>query len=391
MLKIIPVVGFRRTGKTFLLLNTAKRVGKEVSVYIDFEDERIPKRSETLTELSKVIRELYGDRRLYLLLDEIHEIPEWSRWVRRILDSRNYQIILSGSSSKLSSKELPTELRGRSIPIELYPLSFREFIDFKNEKVENLSESLTLNLLREYIEFGGLPEIVLSEKSRKFFILDEYFKTFLTRDIFDRYKIRNRSAMTDLIRLLLNSTYTTITRNFETLKSIGHKIGKETVANYFNYLKSSFFLNFLEIFSPKVKESIKAPKKVMVVDNFFIKRFSSRFSENWGRLMENIVHLRLRRMRKNNPQIEIFYWKDYQQNEVDFVIKEGLNITRLIQVTFASSLDEIDRREIKALVKASSTLKCRNLLTITWDLEDRLKVGNEIIEFIPLFKWLLTT
>ncbi|MGB9728087.1 MAG: AAA family ATPase, partial [Nitrososphaeria archaeon] len=151
---------------------------KECGVSLFPQAPSFAKKMETLTEMSKIVKEMYGRRKLYLLLDEIHEIPGWSRWVRRMLDTRNYQIILSGSSSKLSLKELPTELRGRSIPIELYPLSFKEFIKFKKEEVENLSEELILNLVREYLEFGGLPEIVLSEKSRKFLILDEYFKTF---------------------------------------------------------------------------------------------------------------------------------------------------------------------------------------------------------------------
>ncbi|MEM1554905.1 MAG: ATP-binding protein [Thermoproteota archaeon] len=390
VIKAIPIVGFRRTGKTFLLLNVAKKVGKENSVYIDFEDERIPRRSEVLTELSRIVKEEYGRKRLFLLLDEVHEIPEWSKWVRRMLDTGSYQIILSGSSSKLSLKELPTELRGRSLPIEMYPLSFREFLSFKNESVENLSEGLILNLLKEYLEFGGLPEIVLSERSKKFMIIDEYFKTFLTRDVFERYGIRNRSVMVDLIRLLLNSTYTTFSKSFETLKSLGHKVGKETVANYFQYLESSFFISLLEVCSTKIKESIKAPKKVFIIDNFFIKRFS-RFSENTGRLMENLVFLQIKRMKKSNPMIEAFYWKDYQQNEVDFVLKDGLKIKQLMQVTYASGRDEIEKREIRALTKAAEQLRCRDLLIITWDFEDELKANDEVVRCIPLWKWLLSS
>ncbi len=272
----------------------------------------------------------------------------------------------------------------------MYPLSFKEFIYFKNEKLENLSEGLILNLAREYLEYGGLPEIVLSEKSRKFPVTDEYFKTFLTRDIFERYGIRNRSVMVDLIRLLLNSPYATFSKSFETLKSLGHKVGKETVANYFQYLEPSFFINLIEVCSPKVKESIRASKKVSVIDNFFIKRFS-RFSENLGRLMGNLVFLQAKRMRKSNPMLEAFYWKDYQQNEVDLVLKDGLRIKQLIQVTYASGRDEIERRETRALTKAAEQLKCKDLLMITWDLEDELKANNEIIKCTPLWKWLLAS
>ncbi|MEM5831299.1 MAG: ATP-binding protein, partial [Candidatus Aenigmatarchaeota archaeon] len=348
----IPIIGFRRVGKTFLLLNVAKKIGKENTIYIDFEDERLPRKTEVLTYFSDVIKEIYGKKKLILLLDEIQNIPNWSKWVRRMLDSFNYQIILSGSSSKLSSKEIPTELRGRCITFELYPLSFLEFLRFKGENINELTDALKLNLLREYIIFGGLPEVVLSEEAKKYLLIEEYYKTFLVRDIFERYNIRNKELMRDLIRLLLNSTYITITKVFNTLKSIGHKVGKETIANYFYYLENSFFIEFLEIFSPKIKNSLKAPRKIMLIDNFFIKRFS-RFSENMGRLMENCVFLQLKRKISENPLAEIYYFKDYQQNEVDFVIKEGLNIKQLIQVTYASNKDEIEKREIKALLKAS--------------------------------------
>jgi predicted AAA+ superfamily ATPase len=387
--KAIPIVGFRRTGKTFLLLNVAKELGKENTIYIDFEDERIPQKAETLTSFSEIIKEMYGRKKLILLLDEIQNIPNWSRWVRRMLDSFNYQIILSGSSSKLSSKEIPTELRGRCISLEIYPLSFSEFLRFKNEDIEKLTDSLKLNLLREYMNFGGLPEVVLSEEAKKYLLIEEYFKTFLVRDIFERYKIRNKELMRELIRLLLNSSYVTITKVFDTLKSMGHKIGKGTLANYFYYLRTSLFVDFLEIISPKIKNSLKAPRKVMFIDNFFIKRFSSKFSENIGRLMENCVFIELKRMMSENHLLEIFYWKDYQQHEVDFVIKEGLKIKQLIQVTYATSKDEIEKREIRALLKASQLLNCKNLLIITWDYEDEMKTNNRKIVFKPLWKWLL--
>ncbi|MEM7825950.1 MAG: AAA family ATPase, partial [Candidatus Aenigmatarchaeota archaeon] len=183
VIKTIPIIGFRRTGKTFLLFWIAKKMKKEETLYINFEDERIPQDIKTLTYLSEVLKEEYGRKRLILLLDEIQNIPNWSKWVRRILDIRNYQIFISGSSSKLSSKELPTELRGRCLTIELYPLSFKEFLKFRNEELEKLSKPLILNLLNEYINFGGLPEIVLSEKGKKYLLLEEYFKTFLIRDI----------------------------------------------------------------------------------------------------------------------------------------------------------------------------------------------------------------
>ncbi|MBU5678372.1 MAG: ATP-binding protein [Candidatus Aenigmarchaeota archaeon] len=389
VIKTIPIIGFRRTGKTFLLFWIAKKMKKEETLYINFEDERIPQDIKTLTYLSEVLKEEYGRKRLILLLDEIQNIPNWSKWVRRILDTRNYQIFISGSSSKLSSKEIPTELRGRCLTIELYPLSFKEFLKFRNEELEKLSEPLILNLLNEYINFGGLPEIVLSEKGKKYLLIEEYFKTFLIRDILERYRIRNRELVRELVRILLNSTYITISSLYNTFQSLGYKIGKSTLANYIYYLETSLFAYFVEIFSPKIKYRLKAPRKVMLVDTFFIKKYS-RFSENIGRSMENSVFLELKRRQATNALLEIFYWKDYQQNEVDFVLKEGLRVKQLIQVTYASAKDEIEKRELKALLKASKELKCKDLLVITWDYEDDLKINGKKIKCSPLWKWLLT-
>jgi len=391
VLKAIPIVGFRRTGKTFLLLNVAKKLGKEKTVYIDFEDERIPQKTEFLSTLSETLKELYREKGLVLLLDEIQNIPNWSKWVRRMLDTLNYRIILTGSSSKLSSKEIPTELRGRCLTLELYPLSFREFLRFKGEDPQRLTGSLRLSFLREYLQFGGLPEIVLCDEAKKYLLIDEYLKTFLTRDVFERYRIRNRELIREIIRLLLNSTYVTISKISDVLKSAGHKIGKETVANYLYYLNCSLFVDFVELLSPKIKNSLKAPRKVMIVDNFFVKRFSSTFSENWGRLMENCVFLELKRRASESPFLRIFYWKDYQQHEVDLVLKEGLDVKQLIQVTYASGRDEIERRELRALQKASKLLKCKDLLVITWDYKGGEEIEGTEIKFVPLVEWLLET
>jgi predicted AAA+ superfamily ATPase len=117
---------------------------------------------------------------------------------------------------------------------------------------------------------------------------------------------------------------------------------------------------------------------------------SFKASEDFGRLIENLVAIELMRRKsywfKNQ---EVYYWKDYQQNEVDFVVKEGEMIKQLIQVTYASNKDEIEIREIKGLLKASALLDCNNLLVITWDYEDETTVENRKIVFKPLWKWLL--
>ncbi len=386
--KVVSVVGFRRVGKTYLLFDFIQAKGKSNCIYINFEDERIPEDSKVLTYLSQVIEEFASDKKLILLLDEIQNIPLWSKWIRRMLDTYKYTIFISGSSSKLSSKEISTELRGRSLTVELYPLSFKEFLTFKNQSnLELISENRILSFLREYLEFGGFPEITLVEKGKKYLLIEEYFQTFLMRDIFERYKIRQRQALKEIIRLLLNSTYFTISKITNTLKSAGFKIGKATVANYINYLKESLFIYPVEIFSYKVKDQIQYPKKIYFVDTFFINRFSTKFSHNLGRLMENCVAIELFRRKFKNPFIEIYYWKDYREREVDFIVKNEKDL-ELIQVTYASG-GEVEEREITSLIRASKELNSDNLLIITWDYEAEDEFKGKKIKFIPLWKWLL--
>src|SRR3990170_2653903 len=188
--KIITVVGFRRVGKTFTLLDFARKYGKEKCVYINFEDERLPKKTEVLSALSDLLTELKANQPFVLLMDEIQEIPDWSLWARRINETTQHRLILSGSSSKLSSREIPTELRGQTITIPMFPLNWNEFLSFREADASTLPHAHLLNLLREYLQFGGLPEIVLAKEGSRPLILTDYLSSFVDRDIVERYKLR---------------------------------------------------------------------------------------------------------------------------------------------------------------------------------------------------------
>ena len=172
--KIVSVVGFRRVGKTFTLLDFAQKYGKDKCVYINFEDERVPKKTEVLSSLVDLLIELKGNQPFVFLMDEIQEIPQWSMWARRINETTQHRLILSGSSSKLSSREIPTELRGQTITIPMFPLNWNEFLRFRGSDINSLSHAHILNLLREYLTFGGLPEIVLAQEGLRPLILADY-------------------------------------------------------------------------------------------------------------------------------------------------------------------------------------------------------------------------
>ncbi len=400
--KIIAVTGFRRVGKTYLVFDLVKKILKEKSrkqvVYINFEDERIPQKIEFLTQLLPAIKETFGGLPEFLFLDEVQNIPDWSKWLRRVYDKEDMKIFITGSSSKMSSREIPTELRGRCLEIKVYPLSFREFLLFKNINIDykNIAylenqKAKAVYALEEYLFWGGMPEIALADESKKKEILQQYFSSVLRRDVVERYKIKNEEALKAMLSLLLNSTIFSISRLQQNLKSANLKIGKTTLAHYFNYLENSYFLNSVPIFSYKIKDQLQYPRKVYFIDNGFINVLSLKFSKNYGRLFENSAFIQLKR---KFPEIEIFYWKDRYQKEVDFVLKENLKIKTLIQVCYDLSDFNTKEREINALIKASHELKCNDLLIITNNHEGEEEISDrnnkkKKIKFIPLFKFLL--
>jgi predicted AAA+ superfamily ATPase len=381
--KVISVVGFRRTGKTFILLDLAQKLGKENCLYLSFEDERLPRETEVLTELVNVAGEIYGrGRRISLLVDEIQEVPQWSRWARRVCEGTNYQVVISGSSSKLSYSGIPTELRGRSISVMVYPLSYSEFLSWKGREAN-------ISLLTEYTTYGGFPAIVRAEEGNKPYLFDQYYQTFLLRDIYELHRPRQKAAVRDLIRLLVNSSYFTFGRLQKSLSLAGYKIGTTTVGNYLSWLTDSYFLCPLEAFRPKVKTRLQLPKKPIFADLYILNRLNETLSPNLGRRLELAVAQKLFQQKDLNANMEVYYWKGEGETEVDFVVTNGLTVERLIQVCHLSNLLELPPREIASLVKAAKQLDCRNLTLITWDYTGEIKEKGFTINCLPLGEFLL--
>lgn len=404
--KIITFTGVRRSGKTYTMFQLIKQLSKHIPqeriFYVNFEDERIEKTKEALTGTIPALLKLYGNgkKNYFLFLDEIQIMPEWSRWLRRVYDTyRNISFFVSGSSSKLSSREIPTELRGRSLNFEVFPLSLKEFLKFKNIELERHFEHSERKLselkraLTEYLEHGGFPEVVLEDSVlQKKRIVQEYFKTIISRDIAERHRVKKIYLLRDFLRLLLNTTNFSINKTVNVLHSQGKSVGKGTLINYTNYVEESYFCFFVPIFSYKIKEQLRYPQKVYFADNSFITNISFKFSKDYGRLYENTVALQLKRMQTKNPLLEFYYWRD-KTKEVDFVVKAGPSIKWLMQV--CCDIDDYDtkKRETDALIAASKELKCKNLFVITQDYEaeEEVKRGGlkRKIKFIPLWKWLI--
>jgi len=369
------ITGARRCGKSIFafMLGRDEKFG-----YVNFEDERLSMEGRELNRVLEAIYALKGDVNL-LIFDEIQNVEGWEKFVSRLLPTK--KVIITGSNARLLSKELVTFLTGRHVDSTLFPFSFREFLRF-NEFEPNIyltkDIAIVKEYLRDYLENGGFP---LVYKIGRVFLMENY-KDIIERDIIQRYKIRYPRVLKNLAKYMItNSSRET---SFNKLKNILKVKSVHTIINYSSYLENAYLLIFLERFSFKLKEQVKAPKKVYCIDTGLINSIGFKFSENIGRLVENLVAIELKRTGH-----EIYYWKDHQQREVDFVVREGVNVKELIQVCYDIEDFSTKNRELKALVKAGKELKCKNLKVITWDYDGREEFKGKEIRFIPLWRWLL--
>ena len=379
---ILAVLGIRRCGKSIFSYLLAKQHN---FAYINFDDERlVGLKSDDLNKILESFYELYGDVD-YIILDEIQNVGHWELFVTRL--RRTKKIILTGSNSKLLSGELSTHLTGRYLDRLLFPFSFKEFLkikDFNENKVYTTKEKAEImNFLQKYLELGGFPEVYKFGRE----MIPRIYEDILTKDILLRHNISKKEEIKKLAKYLISNsseevTYTRLAK----LLNIKHI---STISNWTSYLENAFLIFKIEKFDFKLKQQFIAPKKVYCIDSGMINSIGFRFSENKGKIIENEVALELQRRKSIDKSIEIYYWKDYKQNEVDFVLKRDKKIESLIQVSYINSEEEIKEREVKALLKAGKELKCNNLLVITWDYESEEKFEGKNIKFIPLWKWLL--
>jgi len=388
--KVISIVGPRRAGKTWYFYYLFQKVKKPM--YISFEDIafRYIEASEFF-EVLKVFSEInYTPKTLFL--DEIQNLKDWSTLVRSLYD-RGFNIFLTGSSSKLLPKEISTELRGRTLTYRLLPFSFREFLRAKKYKAKPEifeKKGELLKLLNEYLEFGGFPEVVLSETKEK--ILQEYSNEIFYRDFVERHKIRSLEFGRFLFEFCFQNFSKEI--SFKKIKNYFDKrVSDTTLYEYVEKLQDTLCVFFLEKHEKSIYLRKSWPKKIYVCDLGLSSILG--FGENLGKRMENVVFLELLRKTNESPLMEIFYFKTKEDYEIDFLVKEGPRVKELIQVSYANSFDEIDHREIRALLHARDVFKKDKpkLLVITWDYEDEKQVSwfgkRGEIRFVPLWMWLL--
>ncbi len=379
---IFVIVGIRRSGKSVFsyLLAEGKKAG-----YINFDDERLfDMRVEDFDKIMEAFYELYGDVE-YVILDEVQNVVGWELFANRL--RRSKKVILTGSNSKLLSGELSTHLTGRYIDITLFPFSFVEYLKFKDFKLKKAYTSkekgLLMKSLRDYLERGGFPEGYKFGKV----MISKIYDDIISKDILLRYRINKIDELKKLARYLVANSAMEIS-----YRKLGNILGinrVETISNWMNYLEEAFLIFRVDKFDYKLKQQFVSPKKVYCVDSGIMNNIGFKFSENIGKVMENEVFLDLKRRVFLEDVYDVFYWKNYSQHEVDFVVKKGERVERLIQVSYISSRENINDREIRSLILGSLALRCEDLIVVTWDYEEKREVDGKIIKFIPLWKWLM--
>ena len=343
--QITLITGLRRVGKSTLLAQIAKTYFKKNNFYyVSFEDERLAHFSvDDFDLLYQVLLEEY-DEQSYFFLDEIQNIPQWERFVRRMHD-RGYNFIVTGSNASLLSRELGTRLTGRYIQVDLFPFSFREYLLLHNFKVGSTTKdkSALERHLNKYIISGGIPNAI---KYPNINIHQSLYNDVIYRDIVARHNLENANSIKELGSYLLSNISTLISYN--KLKELLKLGSVTTVKNYIEYFADSWLFFIVNKYAYSVKEQAIAAKKIYGVDNGLISNLGFSFSPNTGRLMENLVFLQLKRQ-----NVPIYYYKTKTGKEVDFYLPKS---NTLIQVSLNINSAATLERELSALSEASSEL-----------------------------------
>jgi predicted AAA+ superfamily ATPase len=391
--EIVLVTGVRRGGKSSLMKLICDDITEKFSVpvsnvlYINFEDERFVdftvKDFETLYETFLEIENPRGKK--YFFLDEIQNVKGWEKWVNRLYEFEDVKIFVTGSNAAVLSSDVSAALTGRNRQIVNWPFSFKEFLSLKGCTVDRRSlykreeKTIVKRLFRQYFEMGGFPEIL---KINETTFLEQYFKDIIYRDVIARYSIRNVREIKEL-SLFLASNIGTI-QSYKNLRDLIGVKSLNTVKNYLEALSNVFLFFCIDLFAYSIKRQIYNPSKVYCVDIALSNSISFKFSQNLGRLYENLVFLELKRRGE-----EVFYWKSEKGREVDFVTKRGLKIDKAIQVTVSSSDKKVKDREIQSLLDLKEELKAHSLIILTEDEEGEEERGAVKIKILPLWKWLV--
>ena len=396
--RIVTVTGIRRCGKSSqlgLVMNQLVRNGvpRERILYVGFDDERFLYMSaEHLDEILQAYREMFPRQSLkdvYMFFDEIQLVEGWELFVLRVYKNYCKNIYITGSTAKMLSEEMASALRGWPDEYREYPLSFSEYLSFKDIRANKFTESggaIMANAFRSYCKEGGFPQVVLTEgMTEKTKILQSYFNTMLFRDMIDHYHIGASSSVVRyfLKRVMNNLTKPTSVNNiYNELKSQGIKVSKDSLYTWLDYACSIFLFRRVPKYTKSLVKESMASSKFYLTDIGLRNAVLLSQNEDEGKALENVVYMMLERSLGENDRV--FYFSETK--ECDFVVQRSEQITELIQVCW--ELDSTNMsREVGGLMVASAATGCRNCKIITFNQQRTIQQDGVTIEVHPV--WIL--
>ncbi len=380
--QIVIISGVRRCGKSVLLQQIRSKLPQK-DYFLNFDDDRLSSfRLEHFQDLYEVFIELYGEQD-YFYFDEIQNIAGWEQFVKRLYNSGK-KVFVTGSNAKMLSKELGTLLTGCYISIELYPFSFKEFLELKgkSELISEITGTVQKATIQaqfsHYLEWGGFPLYI---KSKEPLMLKTLYENILYKDIMVRNQITNEKELKEMMYFIMSNigkpiTYTSLA------KLIGIK-NPTTIKSYLEFIENTFLIFTVNKMDDSVKTQLRNPKKIYAIDNALVLRLGYHFSKEEGRLLENLVFIELKR-----GGFEIFYHQT-ESSECDFIIRDGFKIRGALQVC-AHLFDPLTKaREIKGLLSAAKRYNLEEGFIITQSEESTETIDGVTIHILPCWKWML--
>ena len=321
----------------------------------------------------------------YILLDEVQNLDAWDLWVSELY-RLGKNLVITGSNAKMLSSEMATVLTGKYLQVEMLPFSLEEFFDWNKIELKTLKPEQQTDasvLTDDYMRNGGYPEVVASRQLTRSY-LDTLFDSIVWKDVAKRHNVRNITDLNNLAMYLVSNFCNPVTTN-DLTEELGFA-SVNTTKKFMDYLHEPYLFYFLPRYNNKLKLMKKAPRKVYVVDNGFVAAKAFAQSENLGRLMENQVFIELIR-RGYDTDKTLFYYRSRNDKEVDFVLRKGPHVERLVQVCYDMSSPKTEKREVDSLVECAGELKCDNLVIVTNNDERTIEKDGYKINVIPISKF----
>ena len=322
----------------------------------------------------------------YILLDEVQNLDAWDLWVSELY-RKGKNLVITGSNARMLSSEMATVLTGKYLQVEMLPFSLEEFfdwnkIDLHSVKPEQKTDSQVL--MDDYLRNGGYPEVVASRQLTRSY-LDTLFDSIIWKDVAKRHNVRNVTDLNNLAMYLVSNFCNPVSAN-ELTAELGFS-SVNTTKKYMDYLHEPYIFYYLSRYNNKLKLMKKAPRKVYVVDNGFVASKAFSLSDNLGRLLENQVFIELIR-RGYDVEKTMFYYRSRNDKEVDFVLRKGTSIERLVQVCYDMSSPKTEKREVDSIIDCAGELKCSNLTILTYNDKRIIEKDGYKIEVVPIWEFI---